>query len=138
MEEIRVKRGLAYSAYSRTNINRSNSYFSGHLQTKNENLEEAKKLVKSEIKRFVDNGVTKDELEQAKRFLLGSEPLRNETLSQRLSSSFTEYYRGFELGHSKIELEKIESLSLEDLNAFIKKHDEINNLSFSIVTDAKK
>jgi predicted Zn-dependent peptidase len=138
MEEIRVKRGLAYSAYARTSINRSNSYFSGHLQTKNENLEEAKALVKSEVKRFVDGGVTKDELDQAKRFLLGSEPLRNETLSQRLSSAFTEYYRGFKLGHSKAELEKIEALSLEDLNKFIKQHDEINDLSFSIVTDAKK
>lgn len=138
MEEIRVKRGLAYSAYARTSINRSNSYFSGHLQTKNENLEEAKALVKSEVKRFVDGGVTHEELEQAKRFLLGSEPLRNETLSQRLSSAFTEYYRGFELGHSKAELEKIEALSLEDLNEFIKQHDEINNLSFSVVTDAKK
>ncbi len=138
MEEIRVKRGLAYSAYARTSINRSNSYFSGHLQTKNENLEEARELVKSEIKRFVKSGVTKEELEQAKRFLLGSEPLRNETLSQRLSSAFTEYYRGFRLGHSKAELQKIEALKLEDLNAFIKQHDEINNLSFSIVTDAKK
>jgi predicted Zn-dependent peptidase len=138
MEEIRVKRGLAYSAYSRTSINRSNSYFSGHLQTKNESLEEAKSVVIEEIKKFVENGVTQSELDQAKRFLLGSEPLRNETLSQRLSSAFTEYYRGFELGHSKTELEKIEALTLDELNDFIKKHDEINNLSFSIVTDAKK
>jgi predicted Zn-dependent peptidase len=42
------------------------------------------------------------------------------------------------LGHSKEELAKIEKLSLKDLNQFIKKHDEINKLSFSIVTDAKK
>jgi len=138
MEEIRVKRGLAYSAYARTHINRSNSYFSGHLQTKNENLEEAKALVKSEIKRFVDGGVSEEELAQAKRFLLGSEPLRNETLSQRLSRAFFEYYRGFELGHSKAQLEKIESLTLKELNEFIAQHDEINNLSFSVVTDAKK
>jgi len=137
MEEIRVKRGLAYSAYSRTSINRSNSYFSGHLQTKNESLEEAKSVVISEIKKFVDKGVTQSELDQAKRFLLGSEPLRNETLSQRLNRAFTEYYRGFELGHSKAELKLIEALSLEDLNKFIKKHDEITNLSFSIVHDGK-
>jgi len=138
MEEIRVKRGLAYSAYARTSISRSNSYFSGHLQTKNESLDEAKSVVISEIKKFVDEGVTQSELDQAKRFLLGSEPLRNETLSQRLNSAFTEYYRGFEIGHSKTELEKIEKLSLKELNEFIKQHDEINNLSFSIVTDAKK
>ncbi len=137
MEEIRVKRGLAYSAYSRTSINRSNSYFSGHLQTKNESLEEAKSVVISEIKKFVDIGVTQSELDQAKRFLLGSEPLRNETLSQRLNRAFTEYYRGFELGHSKAQLELIEALSLDELNEFIKAHDEITNLSFSIVHDGK-
>ena len=137
MEEIRVKRGLAYSAYSRTNVSRSNSYFSGHLQTKNENLEEAKSVVISEIKKFVEKGVTQSELDQAKRFLLGSEPLRNETLSQRLNRAFTEYYRGFELGHSKAQLDLIETLSLDELNEYIKKHDEITNLSFSIVYDGK-
>ena len=137
MEEIRVKRGLAYSAYSRTSINRSSSYFSGHLQTKNESLEEAKSVVISEIKKFVEKGVTQDELDQAKRFLLGSEPLRNETLSQRLNRAFFEYYRGFELGHSKAQLDKIEALSLDDLNKFIKAHDEITKLSFSIVYDGK-
>jgi len=137
MEEIRVKRGLAYSAYSRTSINRSNSYFSGHLQTKNESLEEAKSVVISEIKKFVKDGVTQDELDQAKRFLLGSEPLRNETLSQRLNRAFFEYYRGFEIGHSKAQLDLIEALSLDELNEFIKAHDEITNLSFSIVHDGK-
>ena len=137
MEEIRVKRGLAYSAYARIRINRSNTSFSGHLQTKNESLEEAKSVVVSEIQKFVKDGVTQSELDQAKRFLLGSEPLRNETLSQRLNRAFTEHYRGFKLGHSKAQLELIEALSLDELNEFIKAHDEINNLSFSIVYDGK-
>lgn len=134
MEEIRVKRGLAYSSYARSSVGKSHSSFTGHLQTKNENLDEAKKIVKEEIARFVEMGATAEELAQAKRFLLGSEPLRNETLSQRLSRAFFEYYGGFELGHSKKQLEKIERLSLEELNAFIKKHDEITKLSFSVVT----
>ena len=45
MEEIRVKRGLAYSAYGSISINKSHSYFNGYLQTKNETSDEAKKLV---------------------------------------------------------------------------------------------
>ncbi|MDD2382792.1 MAG: pitrilysin family protein [Sulfurospirillaceae bacterium] len=134
MEEIRVKRGLAYSAYSRTSVGKSHSSFTGHLQTKVENLDQAKQLVKDEVKRFCDEGVSAEELAQAKRFLLGSEPLRNETLSQRLSRAFFEYYGGFELGHSKKQLDKIEKLTLEELNEFIRSHDEINHLSFSIVT----
>ena len=134
MEEIRVKRGLAYSAYAKVSFAKSHSDFSGYLQTKLESKEEAIKLVRDVISTFTKEGVTKDELEQAKKFLLGSEPLRTETLSQRLMRSFSEYYKGFKLGHSKEELQKIESLSLKDLNDFIKAHDEINHLTFSVVT----
>ena len=46
MEEIRVKRGLAYSAYARVNISNSSSYMSGYLQTKLDSLDEAKKQLK--------------------------------------------------------------------------------------------
>ncbi|WP_331775846.1 M16 family metallopeptidase [Sulfurospirillum sp. 1612] len=135
MEAVRVKKGLAYSIYSRNSINKSHSAFTGYLQTKNENRKEAERIVKNVIDDFVKNGATKDELEQAKKFLLGSEPLRNETLSQRLNRAFFEYYRGFKLGHSKEILEKIDALSLGELNAFIKKHREITQLSFSVVTN---
>jgi len=134
MEEVRVKKGLAYSVYSRNSITKSHSSFTGYLQTKTDNLEKAKKLVKDVISDFVKNGATADELEQAKKFLLGSEPLRNETLSQRLNRAFHEYYEGYKLGHSKVVLDKIEKLSLKDLNDFIRKHSEITKLSYSIVT----
>ena len=133
MEEIRVKRGLAYSAYGYVSQNKSHSYFTGYLQTKNESADEAIKLVKELVKDFVKNGVTKEELESAKKFLLGSEPLRTETLSSRLNRAFTNYYRGLEPNHSQKELEKIESLKLKDLNQYIKSHKEINKLSFSII-----
>ena len=134
MEEIRVKHGLAYSAYARIHINKSHTYFSGYMQTKLESQEEAWKLSKKIIEEFVANGATEEELKQTKRFLLGSEPLRNETMSQRLHKAFMEYYKGFPLGHSKEELKKIEALDLASLNAFIKKHKEIEKLSLSIVT----
>lgn len=133
MEEIRVKRGLAYSAYGSVSINKSHSYFTGYLQTKLESADEAKGLVESLVKEFVKGGVTEDELDAAKNFLLGSEPLRTETLSQRLNRAFTLYYRGLDQNHTQKELEKIENLKLEDLNSYIKSHKEIKNLSFSIV-----
>lgn len=138
MEEIRVKRGLAYSAYARVNTARSNVYFSGYLQTKLESQKEAEATVKEVIADFVKNGVTQEELDQAKKFLLGSEPLRVETLSQRLTRTFQEYYKGQELGSSLEELEKIKALTLDELNTYIKKHDEITDLRFAIVTNSKK
>ncbi|PHR55382.1 MAG: peptidase M16 [Arcobacter sp.] len=134
MEEIRVKKGLAYSAYGRVSVSKSSSYFSGYLQTKLETQDEAQKSVNEVIKIFVEDGVTQDELDQAKKFLLGSEPLRVETLSQRLGRTFMDYYKGAPLNNSELELDKIEKLELKDLNLFIKKHKEIQNLTYAIVT----
>ncbi|MDY0180754.1 pitrilysin family protein [Aliarcobacter skirrowii] len=133
MEEIRVKRGLAYSAYSSISINRVYSSFNGYLQTKNESSNEAVEIVKSLVKEFVKNGVTSEELQAAKNFLSGSEPLRSETLAQRLNRAFMLDFRGLSLDYPKIELEKIQNLKLEDLNNYIKSHSELNNLTFFIV-----
>jgi zinc protease len=135
MEEVRVKRGLAYSAYGRIVLNKSSSYFSGYLQTKLKSQEEAKRVVKEVIDEFVKKGVTQKELDDAKKFLLGSEPLRNETLSQRLGRAFNEYYKGLGLGYAKKELTLIESLQLDDLNDFIHAHPEILKLTFAIITN---
>jgi len=133
MEEIRVKRGLAYSAYARVHVSKSSSYMTGYLQTKLDSMDEAKETVTNVINKFVKDGVTKEELDQTKKFLLGSEPLRVETMSQRLNRTFMDYYKGFPLNHSELELEKIKALKLKDLNAFIKKHTEILEQSFAIV-----
>ena len=133
MEEIRVKEGLAYSAYGYIKNNKTHSYFKGYLQTKLESKDKAVELVKKVINDFVNNGVTQKELDSAKKFLLGSEPLRNETLSQRLNKAFLLYYKGLKLDYTQIELKKIEDLTLDELNSFIKEHSEIRNLFFSIV-----
>ncbi len=134
MEEIRVKKGLAYSAYSRFSINRTHSYFWGYLQTKVKSKDEAVKSVKEVVNNFLDKGVTAEELESAKQFLLGSEPLRNETLSQRLNRAFQEYYHNRPLGATVKDLEKINSIKLDELNSFISNHKEIDKISFSVVT----
>ncbi len=135
MEEVRVKRGLAYSAYSRFVVNRSSSYFSGYLQTKLEKQTEAIGVVKEVVENFVKNGITNDELESAKKFFLGSEPLRVERLSQRVGRGFSEYYSGLGLGFSQKELDIIENLKLDEVNSFIKEHKEILDMSLFIVTN---
>ena len=138
MEEIRVKKGLAYSAYSRFNINKSHSYFSGYLQTKIESGDNAVKSVKEVVQTFLDNGVTKEELESAKQFILGSQPLRSETLSQRLGRAFQEYYNNRPLGSTTEELKLLEAITIDEMNGFIKKHKEIADISFSVVTGEPK
>lgn len=134
MEEVRVKKGLAYSVNGSFSITQSSSSFSGALQTKNSSGDEAIKIVQSVVEDFVKNGVTQEELDLAKQFIVGSQPLRNEKLSSRLTRAGNEYYNNRALGEWKTELEKTKNVTVEELNAFIKSHPEITKLSFSVVT----
>jgi len=134
MEEIRVKRGLTYGAYAALRRTKSASYLSGYLQTKLSTQDEAKALVQKVVDDFVTKGITAEELKAAQQFLVGSEPLRTETLSQRLNRAYSEYYYGRPLGFSKEQLKKIETVTLDEMNDFIKAHKELSELTFSIVT----
>ena len=138
MEEIRVKKGLVYSVYSRFSINKTHSYFSGYLQTKIKSGNEAVASVTEVVELFLEKGITQEELTSAQQFILGSEPLRNETLSQRLNRAFQEYYTNRPLGASVENLKKIEAMTLKEINTFISAHKEIADISFSVVTGEKK
>ncbi|MCZ0772710.1 insulinase family protein [Campylobacter hepaticus] len=133
MEEIRVKRGLAYSAYAMLDMNMSFSRIFGYLQTKNESAKEAKQIVKEVFENFIKQGISQNELDQAKNFLIGSTPLRYESLSKRLIMAFSEFYQGLNLGYYKTELKLIENVDLEQINAYIKKHQELLNISFASI-----
>ena len=134
MDEIRVKKGYAYSAYASNDFHKTYSLLKGYLQTKLENTDEAIKLVKNIITDFYDKGIKKEELESAKKFLIGSEPLRNETLAQKLIKRFKEYYFDLKEGYYDKELKLIEKTSLKKINSFLKEN-PIKNLSFSIITN---
>jgi predicted Zn-dependent peptidase len=138
MEEIRVKRGLTYGVYASLRRTKSVSYMSGYLQTKLSTQEEAIKLVQEVVDTFVAKGITQDELDKAKQFLVGSEPLRTETLSQRLSRAYNEFYYGRPLGFSKEQLKKLEAVTLEEMNAFITAHKELSDITYSVVTKENK
>jgi predicted Zn-dependent peptidase len=134
MEEIRVKRGYAYSAYANNSFTKSYKLLSGYLQTKIENTAESIEIVKQLINDIQQNGITEEELQSAKQFLIGSEPLRNETLIQRLLKKFNEHYLQLPQNYYEKELKLIQNVTLNDINDFLSKHPEIKDLSFSILT----
>lgn len=75
-EEVREKRGLAYSVYSYFLPMAELGPFQIGLQTKKEQAEEALKLVNATVQKFVEKGVTEAELKAAKDNLIGGFPLR--------------------------------------------------------------
>lgn len=76
MQEIRQKRGLAYSVYSGFSPLRHEGPFEIGLQTKKEQSEEALRLTQRVLADFVAGGPTKKELIAAKQNIIGGFPLR--------------------------------------------------------------
>jgi len=75
-DEVREKRGLAYSAYSYFMPMRENGPYTIGLQTKNESALEALKVLKETITLFLKDGPTAEELEASKKNITGGFPLR--------------------------------------------------------------
>jgi zinc protease len=75
-EEVREKRGLAYSVYTSVQPFRATSIFSGGVATKNEEIVQSLEVIKAELKRIATEGPTEKELADAKSYLTGSFALR--------------------------------------------------------------
>ncbi len=76
VDEIREKRGLAYSTYSYFfPMERKGPFIMG-LQTKNNQAKEALALLMKTVKDFIANGPTQKELDDAKKNITGGFPLR--------------------------------------------------------------
>ncbi len=75
-EEVRNKRGLSYSVYSYFSPMQVDGPFLMVAQTKNTQAEEALKVMRETLARFVEQGPSEQALEDAKRNLIGGFPLR--------------------------------------------------------------
>jgi len=75
-EEIREKRGLAYSAYSYFMPMRELGPYTLGLQTRNDQAPEALRVLRATLADFIDKGPTAKELRASKRNITGGFPLR--------------------------------------------------------------
>ncbi len=75
-EEIRQKRGFAYSTYSYFSPLAQQGPFQIGLQTKKDQAEEALKVARDTLAKFVADGPTQQEFEAAKQNIVGGFPLR--------------------------------------------------------------
>jgi zinc protease len=75
-DEVRSKRGLAYSVYSTFSPMRYEGPFQIGLQTKKEQSGEALDVVRVTLRDFVAKGPTEKELQAAKQNIVGGFPLR--------------------------------------------------------------
>lgn len=82
MVNLREDKGLTYGVSSNLWVRKHPGYFFVTTQTQLDTMNEAIDEILREVERFVEDGVTVDELAWAKRFLGGSLPLSLETNDQ--------------------------------------------------------
>lgn len=75
MKNLRVEKGLTYGIRTGLSIGDHLNTWRGSGQTKNESAAEFITEIKAELSAFVEEGVTEQELSDAKAYLMGSYPL---------------------------------------------------------------
>lgn len=85
-QEVREKRGLAYSVSTGLVALDATGLVTGGTSTRNDRAAESLSVIEAELKRMGTEGPTLMELEQAKRYLIGSWALRFETSTQIASN----------------------------------------------------
>jgi zinc protease len=76
MTEVREKRGLTYGVYSYIADRDAAEVWTGSVASANDRVAEAIAVIRAEWARLRDEGVTAEELENAKTYLTGAYPLR--------------------------------------------------------------
>ena len=78
-KEVREKRGLCYSVYSQNSELDHAAMLVGATSTKNARVTEAIDTIRDEIVKLSTDGIPEDELDKAKKYLIGSYALRFDT-----------------------------------------------------------
>ena len=120
-DEIREKRGLAYSSYSFFLPMREFGPFQIGLQTRNDQTEEALKVVDSLLKDFLEKGPTPEELTASKKNITGGFPLRISSNSKILGYIAMIGFYGLPLDYLDTFNAKVDALTVADIQDAFKR-----------------
>ena len=138
MDDIRNKRGLAYSVASAFEARKYPGPFLVVLQTKNRSTLEAMKAVMEDVERMRTEPVSEKELDDAKKYLVGSFPQRLST-QERIASFYAqvEYY-GLGLDYPRKYASLIEAVTRQDVLKVSRAYVHPESCVIVIVADLKE
>lgn len=134
-QEIREKRGLAYSVYSSVYPLQQSGMIVGGVGTANERVAESLDLVRAEIRDVAETGISEAELDLAKTFITGSFPLRLDS-NARIANMLVAL-QIFDLGIDYLErrAEIVNSVTLDDVKAMAQRLFKADGMLVVVVGD---
>jgi zinc protease len=138
LEEIRNKARLAYSVESFFDTGKHPGSFQVVLQTKNSSAREAISLALRQMELITKKPVSDKELEGAKKYFIGSFPLRIDTQSKIANFLVQIEYYGLGIDYPEIYASLIQSVTKEDVLRVAKKYLHPENRVLVIVANLKE
>ena len=120
-EEVREKRGLSYSAYSYFSPMLFKGPFTAGLQTKTDQVDEAISVLLENIKNYIEQGPTEEELIAAKKNITGGYPLRIDSNSKILDYVVVIGYYKLSLDYLETFNNNVEAVTIESIKDAFKR-----------------
>lgn len=154
MNRLRGDRGLNYGDYSyierflggvnsgsrfpEVNTPLRHQYFSIWIRpVQPENAHFSLRAAMFELQKFVDQGLTEEQFQQTRKFVVNYSKLWAQTLDRRLGYQMDSEFYGTEYYLDRIDRE-LKTLTVDEVNATIKKHISPDDLKVAIVTNDGK
>jgi zinc protease len=137
MEEVRNKRGLAYSVYSFFDPGKLPGSFQIGLQTQNVSAGQAISIAREEMKRIQREAVSEKEIEGARKYLIGSFPLRMDTQGKLVNFLLQAEYYGLGLDYPERYSRLIQSITREDVLRVAREYLHPENCILVVVANQK-
>lgn len=132
-EEVREKRGLAYSVYSYLSPYRHAAIYAGNVATENKSMTLSLEVIEAELERMADKGPSAEELKNAKQYLTGSYPLRFDTSSKIANQLMWIQIEDLGIDYIDTRNSKIEAVTLRDIRRVAKRLLKSDGLIVTIV-----
>lgn len=126
---MREKEGLVYSVYTTMSLADKSSIIKGGFSSSADSYKKAFDILQKEMAKFAQGNITKQELEQAKKYLISSHNLRFASISG--ISQLILYMQKENLGLNFLERRNqyVESVTLKEVNQMSQKYYNFNQMS---------
>lgn len=133
MEEVREKRGLAYSVYTYLQSYKNASVYLGGVATKNDAVKASLDVIRKELERMATEGPSEEELKDAKSYLTGSYALRFDSSSKIASQLLGIQIEDLGIDYVDKRNALVEAVTIDDIRRVAKRVLQPGNLIVTIV-----
>lgn len=133
MEELREKRGLTYGIGTSLSFGGELALWRGRGQTKNESAGEFISVLKGELQKFVDDGMTAEELSDAKAYLTGSYALGFDSNAKIAGNMMAVRQQDLGVDYFDKRNAMIDAVTLEDANRVAETYLDPSRFTFVVV-----